>query len=73
MTQLKNPKDLQKGDSVRVENNEIFKMMGYKTVTGAVFMLRADGSGFALKCKETGAMETVDFGDGEIYIINNKK
>jgi hypothetical protein len=53
-----------KGQKVKITGNEIFSYMGLKTVTGEVFLVRADGSGATIKCKETGAMETADFDDG---------
>jgi len=57
---------VKKGDKVKIVNNEIFECMGYKTVTGEVFVVYPDGQGFSFKCDQTGSIETCDFGDGEI-------
>lgn len=62
-------KNLKKGDKVKVTENEIFKIMGYRSVTGTVFSFHDDNSGFSMKCKETGAIEGVEFGDGEVEIL----
>lgn len=63
-------KTLKKGDRVRVTSNSIFLAMGFEVVVSTVFLLYADGRGFALKCEETGAIETVTYGDGEISIVD---
>ncbi len=58
--------NLDKGQKVEVKNNEILTIMGIPVATGTVFALRPDNSGFSLKCDQTNAIETVDFGDGEL-------
>jgi hypothetical protein len=57
-----------KGQQVIITNNSIFKIMGFDKVTGEVFHVRDDG--FSFKCKETGCMETCDYGDGEIASLH---
>jgi len=61
-------KSLKKGDTVCIEGNDIFKMMGFDKVHGDVFSIRPNGEGCAIKCKETGATETGDFDDGVWYL-----
>lgn len=58
-----------KGQKVKVSGNSIFEMMGHKEVTGTVFVVREDGSGFSIKCDQTRAIETVDNDDGEIKVV----
>jgi hypothetical protein len=57
---------LKKGDKVRITGNSIFEMMGFPQVNGEVFLIYPDGHGFSFRCRETGSMETCDFGDGDI-------
>ncbi len=59
---------VKKGDKVKVTGNSIFKAMGYDVVTGTVFMVYPDGHGFSLRCDQTSAMETADFGDGNVEV-----
>jgi len=59
---------LKKGDKIKITGNSVFSVMGYKEVTGTVFMIYPDGHGFAFKCNQTGCMETCDFNDGNIKI-----
>ena len=56
--------DLKVGDNVKIINNEIFGFMGLSIATGTILFLR-DG-GFSIQCRETRAVESVDFGDGKI-------
>ena len=56
--------EVTKGQQVTILGNSIFKIMGLNKVTGEVFHVREDG--FSFKCKETGAIETCDYGDGTI-------
>lgn len=58
--------NLKKGDKIIIQNNSIFDCMGYKKVTGTVFLVYPDGRGFGFKCDQTGCMETCDFNDGTI-------
>ena len=56
--------DIKKGDKIILENNSIFECMGFKKVTGIVFLVYPDNHGVGFKCDQTGSMETCDFGDG---------
>lgn len=56
--------EFKKGDKVVITGNSIFKEMGHDKVSGEIFLMKKDG--FHFKCKDTGAMEIVDFGDGKI-------
>lgn len=58
------------GDIVRIWRCSTFKQMGFRFVTGEVFMVYEDGVRFVLRCDQTRAMEIVKFSDGTIEIIN---
>ena len=58
------------GDIVRIWRCSTFKQMGFRFVTGKVFMVYEDGLRFVLRCDQTRAMETVKCSDGMIEIIN---
>jgi hypothetical protein len=58
-----------KGRRVAIHGNSIFEFMGYSTVTGTVFVPRTGG--FSFRCDQTGAIETVNFGDGVIEVLND--
>lgn len=60
--------DLKKGQKVSVTGNEIFKMMGYEKVTGKVFLVNLQRNSFSIQCDQTGAIELVDMGDGEVEL-----
>ena len=59
---------IKKGDRVAIRDNSIFECMGFKMVTGTVFLVYPDGHGFALKCDQTKAIENCDFNDGSITL-----
>jgi hypothetical protein len=61
--------NVQKGQKVEINGNSIFQMMGHEKVTGTVFVVRADGSGFSIRCDQTRCIETVDANDGEIKVV----
>lgn len=58
--------NLNKGDKITITGNSIFKIMGFQKVTGTVFVIYPEGHGFGFKCDQTKAIETCDFGDGNI-------
>lgn len=60
--------NLVKGQNVKITGNEILGIMGVPVATGEVIHVRDDG--FSFKCKETGAIETADFGDGELEVLD---
>jgi hypothetical protein len=60
--------ELNQGQNVKIEGNEILGIMGIPVATGEVVHVRDNG--FSFKCKETGAIETADFGDGELTILD---
>jgi hypothetical protein len=62
---LKELKSLRRGDKVSIVGNSIFDMMGLRKVTGTIYLLRDDHSGCSFQCRETRAIETADFDDGE--------
>jgi hypothetical protein len=57
---------LYKDDKVTVKGNSIAKLMGYDVVTGTVFTVNKNS--FAMQCNETGALELIDFNDGQIEV-----
>jgi len=50
------------GDTVIIQGNLIFSFMGLSKVQGEVIQVRQDGVSF--RCRETKAIETADFKDG---------
>ena len=57
---------MNKGDKVTICFNSIFEMMGFTKVTGMIILIYPSGKGFSFKCDQTGAIETCDFGEGDI-------
>ena len=64
--QVTNKNQLTKGDRVTINDNEIAAMMGYRTLTGTVFLVNPHNNTFSLKCNQTGALELIELGDGQI-------
>ena len=60
---------VEKGQIVKIKNNEILSIMGVPVATGVVQSIHTDGNGFSFKCDQTNAIETADFGDGELTIL----
>lgn len=55
-----------KGERIKVIGNSIFECMGLgRVVTGTVFMVLPTGN-LSIRCDQTGALELVEIGDGEI-------
>jgi hypothetical protein len=61
--------NLKKDDKILITKNSIFEIMGFKEVTGTVFIVYPDGHGFSFKCDQTKSIETCDFGDGTVQKI----
>lgn len=58
-----------KGDKVQVTNNSVMKKLyNLSIVTGTIFFIH-NTDGFALKCTETGRIQMIIWGDGEIEKI----
>lgn len=57
---------LVKGLPIVILNNSIFKIMGFKKVSGIIEVMRDDG--FSFKCYETGKVETFSVGDGTLML-----
>lgn len=55
-----------KGDRIAVTGNEIFDIMGFKRVTGTVFVVNPNGKSLSIECDQTCAIELVELGDGLI-------
>lgn len=53
-----------KGDRIAVTGNEIFGVMGFKRVTGTVFVVNPNGKSLSIKCDQTGAIELFELDDG---------
>ena len=62
--------NLEVGQTVKITNNEILAIMGAPVATGTVQSLHTDNKGFNFKCDQTKAIETVDFGDGQVEILD---
>ena len=58
------------GQKVQIKNNEILTIMGAPLATGVVQSLHTDNGGFNFKCDQTNAIETADYGDGELEILS---
>lgn len=69
MQTVNNKTELTKGDKVTVQNNSIAQMMGYETLTGTVFLVNPNAhvNTVTIKCDQTGCLELVEIGDGEIW------
>lgn len=63
---------LEKGQTVKITGNSIFGYIGFETVTGEVFLVRENKTGFSFQCRETGCIETVDLNDGKIELLENE-
>lgn len=61
--------ELKKNDMVIVKDNKSFNVLGYNKVIGCIFLIRDDKKGFSIKCKETGFIENIEFGDGDVFLI----
>jgi hypothetical protein len=59
--------NMTRGTKIKVTGSEIFSMLGYRVVTGTVFIVGEHSLHF--KCDQTGAMEIVSFGDGKLEAV----
>lgn len=59
-----------KGQRIFVTGNSIFEIMGYDEVTGTIFNVNPNGKSLSIRCEETGAIELVEIGDGEIEVLS---
>lgn len=62
--------ELKKGDTVIIKNARDFEKRGLMRVTGDVFTIDAKGPEFTIKCKETAAIEKVNFDSAKIFLID---
>jgi hypothetical protein len=60
---------LVKGQRIKVSNNEIFEMMGYKEVTGTVFVVNPNGKSVSIQCDQTRCIELVEVSESKIQVI----
>jgi len=64
---------LKKGDTIQLFGNIYLHMMGLSVASGVVEQVRLLGDGFTFKCNETGTIETVMEGDGDLRLIQPNK
>ena len=64
--QIKYKSQLTKGDKIVVKGNSIAEIMGFGTLTGEIFLVNPYNETVTIKCDQTGALECVDIGDGEM-------
>lgn len=67
---ITNLEELKKGDTVIIKNARDFERRGLMRVTGDVFTIDAKGPEFTIKCKETAAIEKVNFENAKIFLID---
>ncbi len=67
---ITNLEELKKGDTVIIKNARDFERRGLMRVTGDVFTIDASGPEFTIKCKETAAIEKVNFENAKIFLID---
>ena len=60
---------LKKGDTIQLFGNVYLHMMGLPIASGIVEQVRRLGDGFTFKCLETGTIETVMDGDGDLRML----
>lgn len=62
--------ELKKGDTVIIKNARDFEKRGLMKVTGDVFNIDLLSPEFTIKCKETSAIEKVNFDNAKIFLID---
>jgi hypothetical protein len=70
MKLVENIKDLKKGDTLIVKDNEFFSQQGYTKICGEVFLLNNEEQSLLLRCQETNTIEKIYLSDGKIFSIS---
>lgn len=66
---IRNLSELKKNDTIIIKNNKSFLILGYQKIIGTVFLIKDDNKKFSIKCKETGFIENIEFGDGDVFLL----
>jgi hypothetical protein len=70
MKLIRELKELKKGDTVIVKDNEFFTALGFSTLSGDVFSFEKETPYFTIRCLETSSIEKVSIEEGRIFLIN---
>ena len=67
---INNLGELKKGDTVIIKNARDFEKRGLMKVSGDIFFIDISKPEFTIKCKETAAIEKVNFETSKIFLID---
>jgi hypothetical protein len=62
--------ELKKGDTVIIKNARDFEKRGLMKITGDVFNIDHLKPEFTIKCKETSAIERINFDNAKIFLLD---